>query len=285
MPNLLSASPHPRIRWRLILLVLLLLLSGCSTQKSIEGATPGQCSDGADNDGDGLYDCNDPNCAGAPDCLGDDDDSSLADDDDNSSDDDDSTAPLPCRPVDEPWVPGTPLRLPCEPTYESCNNIDDDLDGFTDPHCPTIPCTEDGINWSSSACTFGGLLLDADCNEWNLPEPGCNQIDGAPVDAPTNLCWGMLCPPGLKCFAGDCIVPGNKGPDEPCTTGAECPIHAGCIPTEHGDTNTGICRHFCANVPCPEGFWCNDGIDEESTPSGISVRHRLCEPGEKHDHD
>ncbi len=33
-----------------------------------EGRYPGECSDGADNDGDGLYDCNDSDCAGAPDC-------------------------------------------------------------------------------------------------------------------------------------------------------------------------------------------------------------------------
>jgi hypothetical protein len=33
-----------------------------------EGANPGECSDGADNDGDGAFDCNDSDCAGAPVC-------------------------------------------------------------------------------------------------------------------------------------------------------------------------------------------------------------------------
>ncbi|MEN0060951.1 MAG: hypothetical protein AAGA48_02315 [Myxococcota bacterium] len=33
-----------------------------------EGDDPGECTDGADNDVDGLFDCNDPDCAGAPDC-------------------------------------------------------------------------------------------------------------------------------------------------------------------------------------------------------------------------
>jgi hypothetical protein len=33
-----------------------------------EGRYPGECDDGADNDGDGLFDCNDPDCAGAPVC-------------------------------------------------------------------------------------------------------------------------------------------------------------------------------------------------------------------------
>ena len=33
-----------------------------------EGTSPGECSDGADNDADGDYDCNDSDCDGAPDC-------------------------------------------------------------------------------------------------------------------------------------------------------------------------------------------------------------------------
>lgn len=33
-----------------------------------EGTFAGECADGADNDSDGLYDCDDPDCAGAPDC-------------------------------------------------------------------------------------------------------------------------------------------------------------------------------------------------------------------------
>lgn len=34
-----------------------------------EGAYGGECSDGADNDYDGDYDCNDSDCSGAPDCT------------------------------------------------------------------------------------------------------------------------------------------------------------------------------------------------------------------------
>ena len=33
-----------------------------------EGMEPGECSDGADNDADGDFDCNDVDCFGAPDC-------------------------------------------------------------------------------------------------------------------------------------------------------------------------------------------------------------------------
>lgn len=33
-----------------------------------EGDDPGECSDGADNDADSFFDCNDPDCEGSPDC-------------------------------------------------------------------------------------------------------------------------------------------------------------------------------------------------------------------------
>jgi len=68
----------------------------------VEGQYPGDCTDGADNDRDGLVDCADEQCQGSPVCddtsddddsLADDDDDSLADDDDDSlADDDDSFA-------------------------------------------------------------------------------------------------------------------------------------------------------------------------------------------------
>ena len=66
-------------------LALLALLIGCPA--SFEGDAAGECSDDADNDQDGLFDCADPDCAGAAGCAGDDDDVT-ADDDDSGGDDD-----------------------------------------------------------------------------------------------------------------------------------------------------------------------------------------------------
>ena len=41
----------------------------CSDQdERIEGTQPGDCTDGADNDADGKFDCKDDGCSGAPDC-------------------------------------------------------------------------------------------------------------------------------------------------------------------------------------------------------------------------
>lgn len=68
-----------------ILGVSLLALTACGekvTRTEPEGANPGECTDGADNDFDGDYDCNDSDCAGSPDCL----ESDCADGADNDSD-------------------------------------------------------------------------------------------------------------------------------------------------------------------------------------------------------
>ena len=65
-----------------------LLIAACA---NVEGDAVGECSDGADNDRDGYYDCGDPDCFNAPSCEGDDDDSGSGGDDDASPDDDDTT--------------------------------------------------------------------------------------------------------------------------------------------------------------------------------------------------
>ncbi len=70
----------PRIRWPLLIVTLRLLLGGGT---NYVGDEPNECSDGADNDRDGLFDCDDPGCAASPDCDG------VADDDDAVDDDDD----------------------------------------------------------------------------------------------------------------------------------------------------------------------------------------------------
>jgi hypothetical protein len=62
-------------------LTLFLALAACSggsdddddgggSDAAPEGATQGDCDDGADNDGDGLFDCDDDGCSSAPPCQG-----------------------------------------------------------------------------------------------------------------------------------------------------------------------------------------------------------------------
>ena len=59
----------------LLSLLSLLCLSACGdkddtsrTSEEYEGDEAGECSDEADNDRDGLFDCDDEGCAGSPDC-------------------------------------------------------------------------------------------------------------------------------------------------------------------------------------------------------------------------
>jgi hypothetical protein len=84
----------------LLLVVAAVFLDGCwitYERDRFEGENPGDCSDDADNDADGFFDCDDQGCAnseaGSPDDDDDDDDDDSADDDDDdSADDDDDSA-------------------------------------------------------------------------------------------------------------------------------------------------------------------------------------------------
>lgn len=154
-----------------------------------------------------------------------------------------------CRVVGDLWVPGTPLLLPCETTVEPCDGLDNDYDGFMDPHCPTRRCQAD------ADCTHGGLVPDVDCNPF-AEEPHCAPIDGTPDTPKHSDCFGRLCPPGKKCVEGDCVEPGTGLPGSVCTSGRDCPINAGCIPFEHGNFEDAECLQFCHDHPCPTGFYC-----------------------------
>ncbi len=55
---------------RLLLVALGLLLSTVTCVGPREGAVDGECDDGADNDGDGTYDCDDEDCATLTPCPG-----------------------------------------------------------------------------------------------------------------------------------------------------------------------------------------------------------------------
>ena len=67
------------------------------TRTEPEGANPGECTDGADNDLDGDYDCNDTDCSGAPDCIETDVDNN---DNDNDNDNDGYAESVDCDDSD-----------------------------------------------------------------------------------------------------------------------------------------------------------------------------------------
>ena len=86
-------------RLAICLPLLALFLPACATDL-IEGDDPFECSDGADNDRDGMFDCNDQDCFSSPDCGSDDDDDSHPGDDDDVIGDDDDVVPPGCEDSD-----------------------------------------------------------------------------------------------------------------------------------------------------------------------------------------
>lgn len=55
---------------RLVHLLALVAAVGCGGEADpTEGQVPGSCTDGFDNDGNGVIDCEDPGCAPSPDCA------------------------------------------------------------------------------------------------------------------------------------------------------------------------------------------------------------------------
>ncbi len=83
-----------------LLITVFLLAAGCGDKDetgldpadAYEGDEAGECSDGADNDRDGLFDCDDPGCQGGPDCEGDTDTDTDADTDTDTDADSDADA-------------------------------------------------------------------------------------------------------------------------------------------------------------------------------------------------
>jgi len=64
-----------QIQWSPTFVAAVALLLGACSDVTInqpperEGDDPGECYDGADNDGNGLFDCDDPDCSGATECA------------------------------------------------------------------------------------------------------------------------------------------------------------------------------------------------------------------------
>ena len=95
-----------------------------------EGTSPGDCTDGADNDGDGDFDCNDDGCIGSPDCDNASDtggDGTPNQDEWDSDDDRDGFTENEgdCDDEDASSFPGAD-----DPTVDG---VDQDCDGFDGP--------------------------------------------------------------------------------------------------------------------------------------------------------
>jgi hypothetical protein len=77
------------MRFSFVFVVAALSGLSCTKEEAREGMNAGECADGADNDGDGYFDCDDNDCWGSPDC---DESDTDADSDTDSDTDTDSDA-------------------------------------------------------------------------------------------------------------------------------------------------------------------------------------------------
>jgi hypothetical protein len=154
---------HP-VRLTFLIVLAAAAITWSCQQPIVEGQNAGDCSDRADNDLDGLFDCDDETCRGSPVCEGDgDDDTSPVGDDDTAPVGDDDTSGAP----GDDDTGGSPYG-------------DDDTGGGG-----TGGAGESGINCSPSFCpncedgvdndSDGAIDCDdSDCSKW------CGQGSGPP---------------------------------------------------------------------------------------------------------
>ena len=203
--------------WQLAPLVCVLLALGCAVG-DIEGDEPDECSDGADNDRDGLFDCGDPDCAGSAACAGDDDDFDWSDDDDTTPppDDDDTTPPpddddTTPPPDDDDTTPpaddddATPPADDDDTTPPSDDDDTEppvDMDG--DGHSPPEDCDDSDPNVHPLAAEVCNGLddncdgtpaadeVDADGDGWMVCESDCDDTDGTVNPDGVEVCGNGL---------------------------------------------------------------------------------------------
>jgi len=207
---------------------------------SVLGLAP--CTDNLDDDGDLLYDENDPDCA-TPECTGD------ADCDDGLFCNGTET----CDVAVGTCQPGTSVDCDdgvactvdaCDEVNDICVNTPDDASCDDGDVCGGIE-TCDSLN----DCQPGDPLV---CEDGDLcTSDGCDPVAGCvyvPVDCPA----GQQCDPA----DGQCKVPPE------CTGDADCDDGLFCNGTETCDVAVGTCQPG-TSVDCDDGVACTvDACDE-----------------------
>jgi hypothetical protein len=156
-----------------------------------EGASPGDCTDGADNDADGLFDCNDPDCSGSPDCTENFSAGDCTDGADNDADGLYDCADPDCDDVEECGGSDDaeedsgdmddddpPLDFEGDEPGECEDELDNDGDGDTD--CADSDCEGAPVCQTESECS-DGLDNDGDSLQ-DCHDPDCAEEADCLVD-------------------------------------------------------------------------------------------------------
>ena len=268
-----SLARRARVCAMTLLVPLALMLPSSCSETHREGSAPGECSDRADNDGDGLYDCGDPDCAGAPACLGDDDDSSGDDDDDGSGDDDsvtnvefdctdgvddDGDGLVDCADPDcaaDPACSGDD-DTSAGPAEDCTNGVDDDADGDVDCADPDCSCD----------LNCGGTGSESEVGSDDL---GCaDEVDGdcdGLIDCKDQDCEGhTLCPdqPGSEGYPPCCDTMSCPDNDVDCLDNPEWACQQPGLPWQ-GDA-AGDGPDHCGDFNPIDCISCYDGVDGDN---------------------
>ncbi len=231
------------------------------------------CTNGVDDDGDGLVDCDDSDCRNHPDCQ-------IAPEDCTNGADDDGDGLVDC---DDPECDDHPS---CQPVEDCSNGIDDDGDGDADcddADCSGHPdCQPDPEDCSNGIDDDGDGLIDCedgDCGGDPACQPDPEDCSNGVDDDGDGL---------VDCDDGECADdPACQQPDEDCDNGvdddgdgavdcddADCVNHPACQ-TSPEDCDNGIDDDGDGDVDCddldcgadpacqPEDEICDNGSDDD----------------------
>ena len=227
------------------------------TSSTPEGQTAGDCTDEADNDGDGDFDCNDSGCAGAPACQEEASDSSDASDASDATDATDSSDATDPEPV---CGNGTVEE------GETCDDGAANSDLWSQaPHCNSscsgnAPHCGDGAKNGSEDCDTGGvdtLACNATCTDSLCGDAYANAAAGEECDD-GNASETDACLPG--CIAATCGDEFTHEGVEACDDG-------------NGD-NSDSCVTDCTLAVCGDGYiyegveTCDEGLNNTNAYGG-----------------